>query len=223
MISVASSGYIIVRAISVCICVSVVSDLSVLRLSAIVQERFEKLVGMGPEVIASPSKGKSILQDLDRKALRMQLSPMSSGKAHQLEAPSKKGLVDFDKGMTSQAASVKKGLSVLRDHVDKMQKEKAKEQARQDRIAKEQAKRESKKAKMLQKAREEGDELAGKELAAEDPAEDEDDGNDQDEAEEDADAVWTLVKSAKEFFEKGKSFGNVSTLAMLVPVLLFKY
>ena len=156
---------------------------------------------MGPEVVHSPTKEKTMVHDMDRAALRDALSPVSSIKAHQLEAPSKKGLTDYDKNMTGLAASIQKGLTSLNDFVDKVEKEKVKEQARQECLAKELAKRETKKAKMLAKAREEGNALAGEDLAkgndGSDAAEDEN-GDDDGSAEEEEGGVWPLLASAND-------------------------
>ena len=77
---------------------------------------------MGPEVIASPTKERTMVHDMDRESLRSSLSPMSSGKAHQLEAPTKKGLTDYDRNMTGLAASIRKGINTLNDFVDKAEK-----------------------------------------------------------------------------------------------------
>ena len=153
-----------------------------------------------------------MVHDMDRESLRSSLSPMSSGKAHQLEAPTKKGLTDYDRNMTGLAASIRKGINTLNDFVDKAEKEKVKEQARQDRLAKEIAKRENKKAKMLAKAREEGNALAGEDLAkgngSDAAEEDEQDGGS---ASEEEGGVWPLLASANALMETKSE--NVGILA----------
>lgn len=155
-----------------------------------------------------------MVHDMDRESLRNSLSPMSSGKAHQLEAPTKKGLTDYDKNMTGLAASIQKGVNTLNDLVDKVEQEKVKEQARQERLAKELAKREAKKAKMLAKAREEGNALAGEDLAKGNGGPDaavEDENSQDGWASDEEDGIWPLLASAKDLMLIKSE--NVGTLA----------
>lgn len=186
-----------------------------------IRERFQKFVGMGPAVVQPPSAEteRTMVHDMDRSRLRSQLSPVSSGKAHQLEAPTKKGLADYDKNMTSLAASIQKALNTLQEYMDKIEKDKARERARQERLQKELTKRANKKAKMLQKARQEGEDLAGEEMAngaagddlqaaLEDNNEDEDDQADEDDV-----GFWPLVDDANDLGQPELSWGNVSILA----------
>ena len=126
-------------------------------------------MGMAPAVIdpnePPESESRSMVHDMDHSKLRMSLSPLSSGRAHQLEAPTKKGLQEYDKFMSSTEQSVQKALKTLNGFVDSVKEEEAKRKAKEEVLRKQQEKEAARRAKAMSKAQAEGRAEAGKELA----------------------------------------------------------
>lgn len=130
-----------------------------LRFLSLLEQRFQKFVAMAP-VVSSPSS--EMLKVLDHTRLRSQLSPISTGRVSQLEAPTKKGLNEYDKAMSSLEASVKKAMKTCVDHVSKVKQENEKEKARLQQLTKIRQKQASSLQKALEKASHEGEEQANK-------------------------------------------------------------
>ena len=182
-------------------------------LAAIMESRFKKFVAMAPEVVFSPGK-KRCVED-NHQALRATLSPISSGKVSQLEAPSKKGLTEYDKSMTSLESSVRKAAKLCREHIDKHKLEEAKENARQERLQKQRDREEAKRMKALQKAEADGKAEADKALAREEGGDDEAALDDEPYESE----PWKIVQSAGEILTK--NLLNVQICARLSLAFCF--
>ena len=168
------------------------------------KQRFDKLVGMGPQVMHSPTKEKKLVHDLNHTGLRECLSPMSASKVHQLDFPSKKGLTEYDRGMVAVEGSLKKAIKSCNTIVDKVKEAEEKERARLERLQKEQEKIANKRLKMLEKARTDGSDMAGQELALVQTGKgteaQEDDENDEDD-DDDEECTWQLVLQASEMLK----------------------
>lgn len=176
-----------------------------LRLLQVLKQRFEKLVGMAPAVVdpnqPSEPESRSMVHDMDHSKLRMSLSPLSSGRAHQLEAPTKKGLQEYDKFMSSMEQSVHKALKTLNSFVDSVKEEEAKRKAKEEVMRKQREKESARRAKALSKDQADGRAEAGKELAgAGEPAADalEDEMDDDEDDEGDECEGWPLVSDANQ-------------------------
>lgn len=164
-----------------------------------VEARFKKFVAMAPQVMASPSKTRKIIHDFDHAELRNNLSPISSGKVHQLEAPSKKGLSEYDRSMTTLQNALTKAMKSCTTVVDKVKENEAREKARLERLEEAKQKAEQRRIKALEKARQEGTNDAGKEIANQE-------GHDETLEEEDEDGedfqTWALVQQANDLMQK---------------------
>lgn len=174
-------------------------------------ERFERLVALAPEV-SSPSRS-DILKSLDHSSLRAALSPTSSGRVSQLEAPSKKGLADYDRHMSSTESSVKKAMKSCSDHVNKVRLENEREMARQAHLEKLREKQALQLQKQLAKAQAEGQDIASKEAATTGQIADDDDDDDENHDDQDQD-VWDLVKDADAILSRPctESLRNIPSL-----------
>ena len=146
---------------------------------------------MAPQVMLSPSKEyPSTLKDFKRDNARAALSPISSAKAHSLDAPTKKGLNEYNQPMSSLQSSLSKAVKSCRAFIDKRQLEAEREKARAEHIKRQREKAQGIQDKALAKAQAEGRQDACEELQQEDAANESAaiDGEDMD--------VWTLVQSA---------------------------
>ena len=159
-------------------------------LADVVRKRFAKFVALAPAVELSPPKRK-VLSNLDHEALREALTPVSKSRTSQLSEPTKKGLVDYDKNMSSVESSIQKAMKSCTDHVDKVKLEEAKQQAKKEKLEKQRLRHDKQAQKALQKAQEEGVQEAAKAALAEGHG---DDG----EADDDNDEAWALVQNADE-------------------------
>lgn len=166
------------------------------------EQRFQKLAAMAP-VVTSPTS--DMLKEMDHTRLRSQLSPISTGRVSQLEAPTKKGLNDYDKAMSSLEASVKKAMKTCSDHINKVKQEREKEKARLQQLEKIRQRKASSLQKAIDKAQQEGEELANKEMVHQDSQASADDCEDDDaEADDDDSGAWALVSDADELLSVPK-------------------
>lgn len=197
------------------------------RLFDIVTQRFHKLVAMAPEVMNLSPDQPSILHKLDHSKLRDELSPISSGRVHQLEAPSKKGLSEYDKHMSGLEQSVTKALKSLISFVDGVKEEEAKRKAKEDYMKKQEEKAKNRRAKALKKAADAGRDEAGKEAVSrggesaqgaleDDGMGDDDQGDDQEEGE--TFEMWPLVCFAEQL-NSGPLSSGVCTLVDNIHIM----
>lgn len=158
---------------------------------------------MAPKVVGSPSKEKKLVHTLDHAALREALSPISHGKTHQLEAPSKKGLTEYDRTMSNVQGSVVKAIKSCTSLVDKVKEEEERERARQERLAAAREKEQKRRDKALQKARQQGSEAASQALVtAQAPQQESSEG--EEEGDDNAETAWALTLNASELLQSPK-------------------
>ena len=167
----------------------------------VILQRYEKFAAMAPKVELSPSKK---VLDKTHDELREALTPVSKGKAHQLEHPTKKGLDEYNKTMRSLESAVQKSLKICSSHVEKVKLEEERENARKKRAEEIRKKEESRKAKALKKAQADGVQLADKDVShAEDNVEKEQDQEQDDE--EDDEGGWPIASWAHELLGRCQS------------------
>ena len=170
----------------------------------LILQRYEKFAAMAPKVELSPSKK---VLDKDHDELREALTPISKGKTHQLEHPTKKGLEEYNRTMSSLESAVQKSLKTCSTHVEKVKLEEERENARKKRAEEIKKKEESRKAKALKKAKADGAQLADKDIShAEGAAEKEQDQDqEQDDEESEDEGGWPLAGWAHELLGRCQS------------------
>lgn len=165
-----------------------------LRLRNVVEARFKKFAAMAPEVLSSPTKDRKFIHDFDHAELRNNLSPISSAKVHQLEAPSKKGLSEYDRGMTTLQNALTKAMKTCTAAVDKAKEHEVREQARLAKLEEAREKAEQRRARAFEKARQERTNEAGKQIVEQEGHGET--GEDEEEEEEEDVQTWALVQRA---------------------------
>ena len=170
----------------------------------VILQRYEKFAAMAPKVELSPSKK---VLDKNHDELREALTPISKGKTHQLEHPTKRGLEEYNKTMGSLESAVQKSLKICSGHVEKVKLEEEREMAKKKRAEEIKKKEESRKAKALKKAKADGAQLADKEIShAEGAAEKEQDQDqEQDDEESEDEGGWPLAGWAHELLGRCQS------------------
>ena len=167
----------------------------------VILKRYEKFAAMAPKVELSPKR--NVLKK-DHDELRNELTPVSKGKTHQLEHPTKKGLEEYNKTMGSLESAVQKSIKVCTSHIEKVKIEEERERAKKRRIEQLKQKESERKAKAFKKAQSEGAQLADKELP-EVNANQEDGSGSDDANEADDDGAWPLVSAAQEILGRVQS------------------
>lgn len=170
-----------------------------------VESRFQKLVGMAPQVLRSPTKPRKMVYDMNHDELRSSLSPLSSGKVHQLEAPTKKGLAEYDRSMNTVQNAVRKSLKACTGMVDKVKEQEERERARLQKLEEAKQKSDQRRARALAKAREDGIDQAGKELVEQGDAPECDEHDVGDEESDGENLAWRLLEKASELLSTANS------------------